>query len=305
MRKGLILSTFLAATFLAAPAPAQTPPATPAPSQQSRDLLDKAMKDKNPETRKQAVIALSLAGSVDPFPSELQGMLDDKDVEVRLAAVASLTDLKNDRTVLSLRKALSDPVPEVNFAAARSMWNLGEPEGKTALLSVLAGETKTSSGFLKKETRDAMRMMHTPKTMFLFALKEGAGIAPVPGLGTGVSSMQALLSDPGVSGRATAALLLGKDRDKQTRDALADAIGDKDWSVRAAVVHSLALQDDPSAMEMIQPMLADKVEAVRLRAAASYLRLEEIKNQPKPKPAAKKTLRKGTSAAPAKKATQP
>lgn len=261
-----------------------------APEKLSRDLLDKALKDKNPDTRKTAVIAMSLAGSVDPFPSELQSMLDDKDVEVRLATIASLTDLKNDRTIFSLHKALNDNVPEVSFAAARALWNLNEADGKTALLSVLSGEAKTSSGFFAKEKRDAMRMMHTPKTMFLFALKSGAGFAPIPGLGTGVSSMQALLSDPGTSGRATAALLLGKDQDDQTLQALRDAIGDKDWSVRAAVAHSLALRDNPALEADLKPLLSDKSEPVRLRAAAGYLRLEEIKNQPKPatKPARKK-----------------
>jgi HEAT repeat protein len=257
------------------------------PEKVARDVLDKALKDKNPDTRKNAVIALSLAGAVDPFPSDLETMLGDKDVQVRLAAVASLTDLKNDRTILSLHRALTDEVPEVSFAAAQSLWNLSDADGRTALFSVLSGETKAASSFFAKQKRDAMRMMHTPKTMFLFAIKTGADFAPVPGLGTGVSSMQSLLSDPSVSGRATAALLLGKERDAQILQALRDAIGDKDWSVRAAVVHSLALRDDPALEGDLKPLLADKNDAVRLRAAAGYLRLEAIKNQPKPAPAPK------------------
>ena len=39
---------------------------------------------------------------------------------------------------------------------------------KAALLSVVSGETKTSSVFFTKQKRDAIRMMHTPRTMFLF-----------------------------------------------------------------------------------------------------------------------------------------
>lgn len=253
---------------------------TPPPETVSRNLLEKALKDKNPYTRKNAVIALSLTGAVDPFPSELETMLGDKDVEVRLAAVASLTDLKNGRTVVALHRALKDAVPEVEFAAARSLWNLGDPDGKAALLSVLSGETKTASGFFAKQTRDTLRLMHTPKGMFLFAVKTGSAVAPVPGLGAGVSSMQALLSDPSVSGRATAALLLGTDKDDQTLQALRDAITDKDWSVRAAVAHSLALRDDPTLEGDLKPLLSDKSDPVRLRAAAGYLRLEEIKSKP-------------------------
>jgi len=269
----------------------------------SRDALDKALTDKNPEVRRQAVIALSLVGSVDPYPSDLQSMMNDKDVDVRLAVISSLTDLTNsNRTMLSLHTALNDAVPEVGFAAARALYNLNDPEGKAALQAVLGGDSKTASGYMTKQKRDTLRMMHTPKTMFLFAVKTGAGLAPVPGLGTGVSSMQALLSDAGTSGRAAAALLLEKEKDDQTLAALRDALQDKDWSVRAAAVHSLALQDNPDREEDIAPMIDDKSEPVRLRAAAGYLRLEQIKNAPKPAP---KPVVKSTTKARPKAATVP
>lgn len=291
MRKSLLLFLLCSLTALCQPSPQE---------KASRDALDKALQDKNPDTRRQAVIALSLIGSVDPYPSDLQSMLSDKDVEVRLAVISSLTDLSNsNRTMLSLHTALNDPVPEVSFAAARALYTLNVPDGKAALLSVLAGDAKTASGFLTKQKRDALRMMHTPKTMFLFAVKTGAGFAPVPGLGTGVSSMQALLSDPGTSGRAAAALLLGKEKDQPTLDALRDALNDKDWSVRAAAIHALALQDDPARQADLAPLFDDKSEPVRLRAAAGYLRLETIKNQPKaPAKPASKTR---TTKAPTKK----
>ena len=281
MRNTLLVSLLWPAVALCqAPAPAA--PQVPA---QCRDILEKALKDKNPDTRKQAAIALSLAGSTSPYPAELEALLDDKDVEVRLSAVASLADTKNRQTVAALHKALNDEVPEVSFAAARSLWALNDPEGKKALLAILSGESKASSGYLAKQKRDALRMMHTPKAMFLFAVRTGAGFAPVPGLGEGISSMQALLSDPSVSGRATAALLLEKEKDPQTLAALKEALQDKDWSVRAAAVHALVLRDDPAVETDITPLLDDKTEGVRLRAAAGYLRLETVKNTPKPAPA--------------------
>ena len=276
MRKGLLFLFLFSLTVFAEPGPKE---------KASRDALDKALVDKNPDNRKQAVIALSLVGSVDPYPSDLQSMLTDKDVEVRLAVISSLTDLNNsNRTMLSLHAALNDSVPEVSFAAARALYNLNDPEGKAALQAVLGGDSKAASGFLTKQKRDTLRMMHTPKTMFLFAVKTGAGFAPVPGLGTGVSSMQALLSDPGTSGRAAAALLLAKEKDEQTVADLRDALGDKDWSVRAAAVHALALQNNPDREADIAPLIDDKSEPVRLRAAAGYLRLEAIKNAPNPAP---------------------
>ena len=92
--------------------------------------------------------------------------------------------------------------------------------------------------------------------------------------------MQGLLSDPSVSGRATAALLLEKENDPQTLAALKDALQDKDWSVRAAGVHALVLHDNPKFEADIVPLLDDKSEPVRLRAAAGYLRLETVKKAP-------------------------
>jgi HEAT repeat protein len=145
--------------------------------------------DKNPDIRKHAVQALGLVGPREPYLSQLETMLDDKDVEVRLAAITSFVDLKSSRTVPALRQALESDVPEVSFAAAKALWTLKEPLGRKALLSVLSGDTKTSSGFITKQKREALRMFHTPKTTFLFALQQGTNFIPVPGLGSGISSL--------------------------------------------------------------------------------------------------------------------
>src|SRR5579872_4070959 len=239
----VFFSSLAIVTFAQTPSPA-LPGTTPGTLQnRSRSLLEDALKDGNPDVRTQAVQALGLVGPREPYISELEAMLDDKDVAVRLATIASLVDLRNPRTPAQLKKALADDVPEVSFSAAKALWNLNEPEGKDALLSVLAGETKTASGYITKQKRDTFRLIHTPKTMFLFALKEGMGFAPVPGLGAGAASLQGILADPSVSGRATTALLLSNDRDPLVRDALRDALSDKDASVRAAAVHAIALRD--------------------------------------------------------------
>lgn len=249
-------------------------------------VLSDALADKNPDTRKQAVVALSLAGTGEPHRTQLEEMLDDKDVEVRQAAIAGMSEMKDARAIRALRKALNDETPEVSFTAARALWAFEDPAGKETLLTVLSGDAKTKSSFIKSQTRDAMRMMHSPKTIFLFAAKYGGAFAPFPGLGTGVSSMQALLSDAGVSGRATAALLLAREKDAATIEALREALSDKDWSVRAAAVHALAIGGNPKRQPDLVPLLDDKKEAVRARAAAGYLRLQMIKEgRAKPGPA--------------------
>jgi HEAT repeat protein len=249
------------------------------PAERAREILQAAMQDHNPDTRKLAATALGLGGPRQPFLSELEAMLDDKDVEVRVAAITSLADWKSKDAAPLLRKGLNDPVPEVSFSAAKALYALHDPAGKAALLAILSGENKVASGFLSKQMRDALRMLHTPRTTLMLGVKQGLGFVPVPGLGEGMASLQGLLSDPGVSGRAMTALLLGKEQDPDTMFALREALSDKDWSVRAAAIHSLALRNNPSVEPDILPLLDDKRQDVRLRAASAYLRLEDIKKR--------------------------
>jgi HEAT repeat protein len=284
------MRTALLCLMFASAAGGQTQPAAAPPAgavgpvadpleQRAGKLLAEAVADKNPDVRKQAAQSLGLVTTREPYISMLKGMLNDKDVEVRIATVTSLGDLRDKSTLPALEKALDDPAPEVSFAAAKALWTLDDPGGKRALLAVLGGESKTSSGFLTSQKRDTLRMFHTPRTLFMFALKQGIGAAPVPGLGEGVSSIQGILSDAGISGRASAALLLGRDKDPDVLPALRDALSDKDASVRAAAAHSIAVRNDPELRNDLTPLLDDKREAVRLRAAAGYLRLAYVKAQ--------------------------
>jgi HEAT repeat protein len=273
---------FIPAFFLGVCFGQTVPPAKTSDHDRARGFLEESLKDKNPDNRKQAVEALGLVTPREPYVSELEAMLDDKDVPVKLATITSLVDLKSARTIPALQKTLDSEVPEVSFAAAKALWVLNDPQGRDALLAVLSGDIKTSSGFITKQKREALRMLHTPKTMFMFAIHTGANLAPVPGLGAGVSSLQGILSDPSVSGRAATALMLSTDRHPDVLPALRDALADKDSSVRAAAVHAIAVRNDPALRADLVPLLDDKKEAVRLRAAAGYLRLESIQ-PPRPK----------------------
>ena len=261
------------------------PPAPqPTPEENRANLiLDEALSNKNPDTRKQAVASLGLIGPREPYLGQIaKALSEDKDIYVRLAAVASIVDLKSKGTADILDKAFKDDAPEVSFAAAKALYALGDPRGRAAMLEILARQAKTQSNFITVQKRDTLRLFHIPRGMLMFAIKQGVGFAPVPGLGEGVSSLQDLLSDAGVSGRATTAVLLANDRSPEVLAGLKEALTDKDGSVRAAVVHALALRNDPSLMPLIKGQFDDAKEGVRLRAAAGYLRLAGIK---KPAPA--------------------
>ncbi len=260
-------------------------PAAPPPSPEeirANLILNEGLASKNPDIRKQAVAALGLIGPREPYLSEIAAALSDKDVYVRLSAIASIVDLKDKGTADLLNKALSDSTPEVSFAAAKALFGLGDPRGRAAMLAILEREAKTQSNFLTAQKRDTLRLVHIPKGMMMFAIKNGIGFAPVPGIGEGVSSMQDLLSDNGVSGRATTAVMLANDPSPEVLAALKEALADKDASVRAAVVHSLALRNDPSMLPLMKEQFDDSSEGVRLRAAAAYLRLAWLKKPPPP-----------------------
>jgi HEAT repeat protein len=248
----------------------------PLEMERARQTLDKGLADSNPEKRKEAVIALSLIGTSEQGISRLEKALDDKDVNVRVAACASLAALNGPRSTALLERALRDKVPEVSFAAAKALYQMGQPTGKAALLEILGGERRASSGYLASERRGALRMMKNPGGLLKLMVKQGVGMAPVPGLSVGLASLEALMNDAGVSGRALAATLLARQKDEATLAALRGALSDKDWSVRAAAVHSLALHDRPEVRGDLLPLLEDKKEGVRYRAAAAYLRLAEL-----------------------------
>jgi HEAT repeat protein len=92
---------------------------------QCSGILQRALEAKNPETRKQAVMALSLAAGRGPLFGQLEEMLQGKDAEVRQAVVASLADVKSESA--TLRDALSDKDSSVRAAAVHSISLRNDP----------------------------------------------------------------------------------------------------------------------------------------------------------------------------------
>jgi len=242
--------------------------------QRCQSILNDAAHDRNPDGRKGAAEALSLVGVKDDALESLAPMLDDHDVPVRIAVVVTLGDFNDNRTLPLLKKALQDPVPEIDFAAAKVLYQLHDPEGVQFLLAVVSGESKASSTFLSKEKRGALRMLHTPTQLFTTIAIGAAGFAPVPGLGFGLSSAQGILSAPDSSARAASLLLIGSSRHPALAEAVESALADKEWSMRAAAAHLVAMHPFPQFRENLVPLLDDPKDAVRVRAAAAYIRLQ-------------------------------
>ncbi len=245
-------------------------------TEKARQIFVKALSESNPIKRKEAVEALSLVGVDNIVYGQLENALNDKDVDVQMAACASLATIKGKRSVTLLEQAMKNETPEVSFAAAKALFELGVPAGKEALLDILTGEKKTNSNYFTTQKRDALQMMKNPPALYRLAIREGVGMIPLPGAGFGAASLEGILKDSGVTGRALAATYLAREKDQASLSALREALTDKNWSVRAAAIHALALRQSTEALNDLVGLLDDKNDAVKYRAAAAYLRLSAL-----------------------------
>ena len=110
--------------------------------------------------------------------------------------------------VPALQKALKDPVPEVDLAAALALYRLKQPDGKAFLVDVLEGKQKTNSSFMGSEKRSLARMTHTPTTTFLGIVANQFGL---PGW-IGMESAVGLSADPASMASASVIFALAKDK---------------------------------------------------------------------------------------------
>lgn len=257
---------------------AADPAQTPAP--RARALLKKGALEPDPNTRREVAVALSLIATRDPAAGLLETLVQDKDFLVREAALVSVGELRDQAAIKSVQEALQDDVPEVAFAAARTLFKLKDPEGKQFLIEIIEKDTTAKSDFVHAKLRDVMRRMKRPKSAILFLTQQGIGYVPVPGLGEGFSALNSLLGDAETSARATTLLLLASDHSPEVRSLIEDAFNDSDWSMRAAATQIAAMRGERSWRQRLIPLFEDTNSRVRYKAAASFLRLSSSTNAP-------------------------
>ena len=149
---------------------------------------------------------------------------------------------------------------------------MGDRSGRDILEEVLFGEQK-KPGFVKSQIRGAKATARNRNELVWLGAREGAGFLFGP-LGTGLGVMEQVMKDSSAPERMLAATLLAQEKDAGTIVDLGEALVDKNPLVRATAAKLLGGFNGPKVRTKLEPLLEDKIEAVRYMAAASLVRIE-------------------------------
>jgi HEAT repeat protein len=240
------------------------------PAEKAWEILRNGAHVSNFEKRADAVQALGLT-SGDPAAVQVaEAALQDKEADVRAAAVKALGAMGSTASIAKLENLLSDKDISVVLAAAHSLVQLKNKSGYDVYYSVLQGELKGGQGLFTKQ----MKEMKRPERAIKFAFDQGIGFLPYAGYGK--EALHAWRERSTAPTRAAAARALADDPEPRTNRALAKAVYDKDWVVRAAALEAIAKRGDPVLLNDIEQAMYDKKDIVRFSAAAAVLHLTSI-----------------------------
>jgi HEAT repeat protein len=261
-------------------------PAAQTPLQDSAwSALNKGLTNSNSDQRVKAVRVLgNIPRNAKAEDAALTALKDEKP-EVRGAGAQALGEMGAKNGKPQLHALVSDTEPSVILAAAYSLIQLGDNRGYNAYYAVLTGQQKTGTSL----TDEQKKMLKDPKKMAALGLQAGIGFVPFGGLA--VTGYKLLTRDDTSPVLAAAALMLAKDPDPKSGQALADASANKEkWLVRAAAFDAIAKRGDPSLLPAATDGLEDPQAEVQYSAAAATLHLVDVETEraANPQPATQK-----------------
>jgi HEAT repeat protein len=249
-------------------------------SSKAWEALNRGLEDSNPAKRIQTIVAMSvIQGETQPVAA-VEKMLNDKDSGVREAACTTLGEMRSRSTIPKLQRTLNDNAPEVAFAAAKALYAMGNATGREVLIAVVQGDQPDASGVISTSMREMRLKLHDPKALIMLGIAQGAGfLGP---FGAGVPIAERLMKDNQASGKTAAVLLLATDTTEGSKSSLRQALKDKNWTVRAAASHAVALRHVTAAYPDLTELLDDKRDEVRYSAAAAMIRLKQPVRKARP-----------------------
>jgi HEAT repeat protein len=244
------------------------------PQENAWTTLNGGLTNSSWEKRVKAVSVLGeLTGDKKAEAAAITALKDDKE-DVRRAAAQSLGEMGTKSAIPQLLEMTRDKEPSVILAAARALITLGDDRGYNQFYAVLTGQTKTGTSL----TDQQKKTLKDPKKMAGVGLQVGVGFIPFGGLAMG--GYKLLNKDDTSPVLAGAALVLAKDPDPKSGQALADAATQQEkWLVRAASFDAIARRGDTSLLKTAVEGLQDKQDEVQYSAAGAVIRLSDIQDQ--------------------------
>jgi HEAT repeat protein len=235
------------------------------------EVLATAATDNKVSRRQNAIVATATIGTWSKAVSLIESLLRDKDSDVRALAAAGLAEMNSRPSIPALRKVLEDSSPVVRFAAAKSLWQLGDHSGREILTDVLQGDSSPSDGIVKSNLKDANKKLHSPKELAYAGMNAASGL--LGPFSFGITMAEQLATDKSASARALSASLLASDHSPTSVRELRDALQDKNPAVRAAAAKALGQHPCRSVVEDLHSLLNENKDEVKYMAAASLLRI--------------------------------
>lgn len=280
--------------FVAAQTPSQTPSQTPTAAADNNDepppptrnlnasptenaqeawvMLTTSLNDvKHPEHRIQALAALGIMGDNPRSIKLIVDTMNDKDIDIKTAAILAAGQTKARRVIPALRRMLDDQEPEIAFAAATTLWKMKDHSGETVLMAVADGNRKANSGLVNGTMHSMNKELHDPADMARLGALQGASMLLGP-FGIGITAFEYVKKNGGNSARAIAIDDLAQTHSPALRSELLGVLGDKDVAVRVAAAKALAEYHDPEVGAKLADLLADPKLPARLTAAAAFLK---------------------------------
>lgn len=242
--------------------------------QQAWTVLNKSLQSKDADHRRQAIGALSAVEGNAQAVKMAMGGLDDKEMLVRASAALALGEMKAEQAIPALTKALTDK-GEVAFAAAKSLAEMGDSNGRDMLITVLAGERKDiKPGLMANAISKGKAELHDPgKLAFMGAQDATEAVFGPAGYVFPVVRDTLDLKSKGAPQRAAAAAYLARDPDPYAITLLEWALNDPNEFVRLAAAKGLGQRGNADSIGKLQLLLDDPHNIVRDVAAASILRI--------------------------------
>lgn len=236
------------------------------------ETLKVGLAETNPDKRKQAVLAMA---SIGPAPEVIELMneaLRDKDPLVRQAAAAAIGENKIRPCIPNLRAALDD-TGEVAFTAARALWDLGDHNGRKVFEDTYGGQAKNHPGMVESAVRDAKAKLRNKQGLAIMGMNEASGALLGP-FSMGITMFEDAMKDTGAPGRALAITLLSQDCDARAVQLMEWSLdNDKNALVQAATAKALGKCGDRDTILKLMPLLISNHPGARYMGAAAVVRL--------------------------------